>query len=656
MSKKLPWIIFAVMAVWALAGLRAPKGKGEFNATDFGRLPVVLNGRLQPLDSVARNSLLLMRTRRSVSYQETNANGNPERKRLGATPWLMEVLMRPELADTRPIFRIDNPQLKDLLGLPGDPGEHYFAWNDLAPKVMEFDKEAQRAGQVESKLRNPYERAAVQLHQGLILYQRLKNSLQTEDTHNFAADLKAFQAAAKPGLIAFAASHGSTDFNQDALRSMAQYLQRYERVARMAYPLMIPPANPVEDPTGWRSVGDALLEPVREVIGSVGSGDPVDVPEKIEWQPELAMWAAMSTAFHDNDPVAFNAALGEYRERLASTLPEAVSKGRNEYVYNQWEPFYRSTIVYVLAFLVGCGSWFAWFRPMNRTATLLLWLAFGLHTAGMFYRIVLEGRPPVTNLYSSAVFVGWGAAFLGLILESRFRNSIGVVMAAVVGVATQIIAFNLSESGDTMEMMRAVLDSNFWLATHVITITIGYSAMFVAGCLAILYIVRGVFTKSLDEATRRSVESMVYGVICFATFFSFVGTILGGIWADQSWGRFWGWDVKENGALLIVLWCAIILHARWGGLVKGRGLMNLAIGGNIVTAFSWFGVNMLGVGLHSYGFMDAAFKWLMIFNFSQLAIIGLGLLPMNYWASFRHRGGTAPKAGRGKRAQAGAGA
>jgi hypothetical protein len=117
--------------------------------------------------------------------------------------------------------------------------------------------------------------------------------------------------------------------------------------------------------------------------------------------------------------------------------------------------------------------------------------------------------------------------------------------------------------------------------------------------------------------------------------FSFVGTVLGGIWADQSWGRFWGWDPKENGALLIVLWNAIILHARWGGLVRDRGIMNLAIFGNIVTSFSWFGVNMLGIGLHSYGFMDAAFVWLRLFIGSQLVLIGLGLLPLSLWRSFR---------------------
>jgi hypothetical protein len=128
---------------------------------------------------------------------------------------------------------------------------------------------------------------------------------------------------------------------------------------------------------------------------------------------------------------------------------------------------------------------------------------------------------------------------------------------------------------------------------------------------------------------------MVYAIICFAMLFSFVGTVLGGIWADQSWGRFWGWDPKENGALLIVIWNALILHARWGGLVKERGLMNLAIFGNVVTAWSWFGTNMLGIGLHSYGFMDAAFKWLMLFFGSQVALIVLGSLPLNMWKSFQ---------------------
>ena len=106
---------------------------------------------------------------------------------------------------------------------------------------------------------------------------------------------------------------------------------------------------------------------------------------------------------------------------------------------------------------------------------------------------------------------------------------------------------------------------------------------------------------------------MIYGVLCFAIFFSFVGTVLGGLWADDSWGRFWGWDPKENGALIIVIWNALVLHARWDGMVKDRGLAVLAIGGNIAVAWSGFGVNELGAGLHSYGFTQGVAFWLAMF-------------------------------------------
>ncbi|PIR15461.1 MAG: hypothetical protein COV48_14245 [Elusimicrobia bacterium CG11_big_fil_rev_8_21_14_0_20_64_6] len=130
---------------------------------------------------------------------------------------------------------------------------------------------------------------------------------------------------------------------------------------------------------------------------------------------------------------------------------------------------------------------------------------------------------------------------------------------------------------------------------------------------------------------------MTYGVIAFSLFFSFIGTVLGGIWADQSWGRFWGWDPKENGALLIVLWNALILHMRFAGYVRERGIMLMAVFGNIITSVSWFGVNMLGIGLHSYGFMDSAFWWLLGFSVSQLVLIALGALPPRFWSNEHRR-------------------
>jgi cytochrome c biogenesis factor len=171
--------------------------------------------------------------------------------------------------------------------------------------------------------------------------------------------------------------------------------------------------------------------------------------------------------------------------------------------------------------------------------------------------------------------------------------------------------------------------------------------------LAIAYIVLGIFTPLLTTAVGsnqagsgksemnigKALVRMTYAIVCFATLFSFIGTVLGGIWADQSWGRFWGWDPKENGALLIVIWNAVILHARWGGMIRERGLMNMAVFGNIITSFSWFGVNMLGVGLHSYGFMQKAFPWLCAFVASQLALMAMAAAPLDRWRSFQTASG-----------------
>src|SRR6185295_2439147 len=243
---------------------------------------------------------------------------------------------------------------------------------------------------------------------------------------------------------------------------------------------------------------------------------------------------------------------------------------------------------------------------------------------------------PVTNLYSSAVFVGWGSVLLGLILERIYRTGMAAVVSGLVGFVTLIVAHHLGSTGDdTLHVLQAVLDTNVWLATHVVIINIGYAAMFLAGALAAVAIIRKKLDRSFNESEEKAVARMVFGVICFATLFSLVGTVLGGIWADQSWGRFWGWDPKENGALMIVMWCAVILHARAGGMIKQRGLMVMAVFGNVVTSWSWFGTNMLGVGLHSYGFMDAAFYWLIAFVASQLLFMLLAAFPLEKWKSFR---------------------
>ena len=156
-----------------------------------------------------------------------------------------------------------------------------------------------------------------------------------------------------------------------------------------------------------------------------------------------------------------------------------------------------------------------------------------------------------------------------------------------------------------------------------------------------MYIIMGICSPLLAEkvgdrwTVGKVISTMIYGTVCFAIFFSFVGTVLGGLWADDSWGRFWGWDPKENGALLIVFWNALVLHARWGGMIKDRGLAVLVLGGNVVTTWSWFAVNQLGIGLHSYGFTEGVLMAVGVVFLCHFLLIGIGLLPKNLWWSYR---------------------
>ena len=334
------------------------------------------------------------------------------------------------------------------------------------------------------------------------------------------------------------------------------------------------------------------------------------------------------------DSAGFNKKLAAVMERVNSLKPEETRKARFETFFNHFEPFYKCALVYGFVFVVVCVSWVSWREVLSPTAFWLTVATLLLHTWAIGVRMYLQERPPITNLYSTAVFVGWGAVIAFLAIELIYKNGLGNALGAIAGLLSMILAHNLAGDSDTMPMLQAVLDTNFWLATHVTVVNLGYAATMVAGFIGIVFVVLGIGTRIMTPEVQRTVGQALYGVICFAMFFSFLGTVLGGIWADQSWGRFWGWDPKENGAVLVVIWNALILHARWGGIAKMRGISLLAIFGNIVTAWSWFGTNQLGVGLHSYGFMKGAVTWLIIWAALNLVLIGIGSIPRRYWRSY----------------------
>lgn len=557
-------IAAAILALMVIGrGFRPEKPLNGFDIHAFGRLPVVDQGRVKPLDTLARTSLMFLSTKQT--FYTDGASGTVDRDRAqgmeksDAIRFFLDVASRSHEARTYEVIRIDHPDVLGLLGMSRD--RKYFSVAELLQHGEELDRQIQSARAVESRNQTGFQRKILQLSQ------RLNSYFYIED-----------------------ASHL----------------------------LLVPPDTPGGE---WGPIAGADHNHAHP-----GAGNGAETPTGIKLTAAFLSWA-------ENDPATFNAAVADYASWLKEALPESQGRLGAEKLFYRIAPFVQSMGLYVLAFILAVLSWLGWGKQLSRAALVVLVLGVIIHSGGLIARIYIQNRPPVTNLYSSALFVGWGAVLLGAVLERWFANGVGAVVGAVMGFSSLLVAHHLSLDGDTMTMMQAVLDTNFWLATHVVVITLGYSATYLAGLLGVVFILRGVLTKGFGEQESKSLSRMIYGVVCFATLFSFVGTILGGIWADQSWGRFWGWDPKENGALLIVLWNALVLHARWGGMARDRGLAALAVFGNVVTTWSWFGTNMLGVGLHAYGFIDSALFWMTIFILSQFAIIGLGMIPRHRWRS-----------------------
>jgi ABC-type transport system involved in cytochrome c biogenesis permease subunit len=572
----LPWAVAIVIAGYLLMGayrVAQPEGLYRYDFDTLGKVPVSEDGRIKPLDSVARNALLMVSQKQSLVddmlLPEDNGVEQP------AIVWLAEVISgRPESRE-RKVLRIDDPDVLGLLGKTPEDGK-FYSLNDMnvptgekqQPAYLEIDRLAREAQNKRDDLRSQFEDHVIGLRRQIAVMIELQS---------------------------------------------------------MATPFVVPPVKQGDE---WAPIVESAEGRFSTAARDREAG---------------TTWLTMMNALRDDKPEAFNDALAEHLALKQDFVPAKARKAAFEQGYNRYAPFAKGIALYILAGLMGLFAMLlrpvlpkAGYTALWRSGLGILLVVFVLHTAALVIRIWLQGRPPVTNLYSSAVFIGWGIVGGAIILEKITKLGVASLAASTAGVSTLIVAHHLSKDGDTMGVMQAVLDSNFWLGTHVITITLGYSATFLAGFIAILYILFGMCTPLLDRKMARSMAGMVYAITCFAILFSFVGTVLGGIWADQSWGRFWGWDPKENGAILIVLIHAIILHARWGNLVKERGLMVLAVSGNIITAWSWFGTNLLGVGLHSYGFMDGAMFTLALFAASQMLIMAAAMIfPTHLWWSFR---------------------
>ncbi|HTI52013.1 MAG TPA: cytochrome c biogenesis protein CcsA, partial [Planctomycetaceae bacterium] len=665
-----PFAIVLLLAGYALSHARPPKRTAEgFDLYGAGKVPILYQGRAKPLDTLARNTLQIISDKETFVgpmdevmlrekwgsveakvkgqwkalasedlsklanepepvaalakriEEKTKANSSEindflykaTSARQPAIRWLLDVISQRAVADAHRVFRIDNLEVLDMLGLSRREG-FLYSLAEIRERSDKFNEEVEKVHKKPVATLSVYERKLLDLDRRVRSFTAIDATFRRPD----------FPAQPTPELRDLARSR------RTALKEQLDAAET-RLIEKGHPPLVVPVRTSVDGKTKyqWKPYVSAWSKDYFEA--RVLEEHPAD--------PAVAGWDAILTSYQKGDVEDFNRAVRKYQSLMVDEAPPDLQTAKTNYevFFNQFSPFFQAWILYIAAFVI---SVIAWLMPvgsatLRRSAFWLTVFTLALHTFALGSRIYISGRPPVTNLYSSAVFIGWGCVVLGLVLEIVFRLGIGNAISAIAGFAALFVSFKLAGDGDTFTVMQAVLDTQFWLATHVTCITLGYATTFLSGLLGAFYVVRGVCTPTLSTDVGKSLARMVYGTLCFAIFFSFVGTVLGGLWADDSWGRFWGWDPKENGALIIVLWNALVLHARWDGMVKDRGLAVLAIGGNIVTAWSWFGVNELGVGLHSYGFTEGVLRSLGLFVLSQFVLIGVGLIPKSSWWSSR---------------------
>jgi ABC-type transport system involved in cytochrome c biogenesis permease subunit len=581
-------------------------------------LPVQEGGRIKPLDTYARTAL------RIIFAKEEFADPVTEKK-LPAIRWFIEAAAFEPPTREHPVpnesrtgitwsaetFRIDNDQVAQLLDLKLRSGLSY-ALRDFYDNFDKLASESEKAKDVDPARRDLYQTKLLEFRSHLDEFLKINQ--------HFVAVLPPLTEGGK-------------------WETPAEVKHTLEERARKA----VGPALRKKHNLDNRNFRELPEAEQMKILEDFDAASRDEYKRLLSADPRLSAWEDMIRAYRDRSPERFEKAVNALAA-CSKTIPEKeLKKSRFEVFFNHFEPFVDSMAMYIVVVILAGGAMLTCALspsisgPFRWSALGMMALAVGVHGFGLVSRMYLQDRwlVFVTNLYSSAIFIGWTAGLMSLVMELLFPRGIALTVGGVIGLTTSIIAHNLGSDRDTLEMMQAVLDTNFWLATHVTTVSLGYMATFLAGLLGFVFITLGLFTPLVDRDLWKVMSQMIYGVICAATLLSFTGTVLGGIWADQSWGRFWGWDPKENGAVLIVLWNVIVLHARWAGMVKQRGIAVMALFGNIVTAWSWFGTNELGIGLHSYGFMEGTRLALVLFGAFNVVAMGIGMVPTNMWFSVK---------------------
>ncbi len=586
----------------------------SFDVSTFAKIPVQHEGRIKPFDSFARAHLKIF------SGKET-FESDP------AILWLAESLFDPAAAVTRAIFRIDNPAVRHELGLQ-ERLRPLYRFDELTLPLGKTLDKLERLNNRDSKDLTQNEKDFLEIHENALLYTQilrgfslllpLNIQLPSSLKKEFGAaknnqplsylDLQRLEPEIDRKIKTIIAQKGldPTIYNdQDrALATLGWQLRTLrEASSRNELVRVMPPQWQNENNKEWLSPWALLRD---------GQGSPQTAQLMQSWEKLALTWHNKDTsAFKETSQNILNATL---KLQTDSSLHTRLNL---EFYKNLLNPVSLSLVGYIFAFIL-CLLFFTTDKFLFVKLSYLTLISSSIvHGLAIALRCYLLERPPVGTLYESIIFVALCVALLGVFYHRRHKDGLALLAGSLGAGSLSLLALAFEGRGDDLTLLTAVLNTRFWLATHVICITLGYgwSVMTALWAHVLLFL----------RAVKRPVDDLhfetLHRLALVALLFTSVGTILGGIWADQSWGRFWGWDPKENGALLIVLWIVWLMHGKISRHVQDLSLLAGYAGLTIIVAAAWIGVNLLGVGLHSYGFIDGLFWGLAAFTLLQILII-----------------------------------
>lgn len=427
-------------------------------------------------------------------------------------------------------------------------------------------------------------------------------------------------------------------------RELVSYLGLPEDRQFFSYEELLPSADRIESlarssqakrdqdvrPTKLEQKGEALYSHMLEVKQLI-AGETfklIPVTGQQDWVSPYLVSGARSDEFKNMIRSFHEGRYGDFEEHARSwtnrvheeTALKYYRKIRWEVLYYDWRPFQWAWMLYLAAFLV-----IAFRKRAKFLGAMLLSAAFSLHTMGLLLRVLILSRPPVSNMYESMIFMNWVLMAAALVFSMVRRNltvaGVGAFISALVMIYADLLPIDPS-----LEVLVPVLRSNYWLTIHVMTIVSSYGIFGLAMGLGHRHLILD-WRKKLPKKEAEQSAQLIHRVIQVGVLLLGIGTVLGGVWANESWGRFWGWDPKETWALITFLGYLIVVHLRYAKILTAFGIALSAVLGFLLVLMTWYGVNfVLGRGLHSYGQGSGGMGWVILYLALEAAFVAAVLL------------------------------